>query len=97
MTIKYAPVAQLDRAFGYEPKGREFESLRARHLKRACWGSFLFVLWIVLQGENFRLKTRVFLLNLNYPTDEIKMADCENKNYTERGSVPCFFILLFRL
>ena len=34
MTIKYAPVAQLDRAFGYEPKGREFESLRARHLKR---------------------------------------------------------------
>lgn len=22
------PVAQLDRAFGYEPKGREFESLR---------------------------------------------------------------------
>ncbi len=27
-----APVAQLDRAFGYEPKGREFESLRAHHL-----------------------------------------------------------------
>ena len=27
--IIYAPVAQLDRAFGYEPKGREFESLRA--------------------------------------------------------------------
>lgn len=26
-----APLAQLDRAFGYEPKGREFESLRARH------------------------------------------------------------------
>src|SRR5271155_16172 len=26
-----APVAQLDRAFGYEPKGREFESLRAHH------------------------------------------------------------------
>jgi putative transposase len=24
-----APVAQLDRAFGFEPKGREFESLRA--------------------------------------------------------------------
>lgn len=23
------PVAQLDRAFGYEPKGREFESLQA--------------------------------------------------------------------
>src|SRR6267142_2535295 len=27
-----APVAQLDRASGYEPEGREFESPRARHL-----------------------------------------------------------------
>ena len=27
-----APVAQLDRVLGYEPRGREFESLRARHL-----------------------------------------------------------------
>ena len=26
-----APVAQLDRVSGYEPEGREFESLRARH------------------------------------------------------------------
>ena len=26
-----APVAQLDRAFDYESKGREFESSRARH------------------------------------------------------------------
>src|ERR1700728_4638827 len=29
--IKPAPVAQLDRASGFEPEGREFESLRARH------------------------------------------------------------------
>lgn len=29
-----APVAQLDRAPGYELGGREFESLRAHHLKR---------------------------------------------------------------
>ena len=29
-----APVAQLDRVRGYEPRGREFESLRARHLFR---------------------------------------------------------------
>lgn len=28
----YAPVAQLDRVFGYEPKGRGFESLLARQL-----------------------------------------------------------------
>jgi hypothetical protein len=26
-----APVAQLDRVPGFEPGGREFESLRARH------------------------------------------------------------------
>src|SRR5713226_1269046 len=28
---RIAPLAQLDRASGYEPEGREFESLRARH------------------------------------------------------------------
>jgi hypothetical protein len=30
--FRNAPVAQLDRASGYEPEGREFESLRAHHL-----------------------------------------------------------------
>ena len=29
-----APVAQLDRASGFEPEGREFESLRARQFLR---------------------------------------------------------------
>ena len=28
--LRTAPVAQLDRVFGYEPKGRAFESLRVR-------------------------------------------------------------------
>ena len=28
----YAPLAQLDRAFGYGPKGQEFESLTARQI-----------------------------------------------------------------
>ena len=28
----YALVAQLDRVFGYEPKGQGFESLRAHHI-----------------------------------------------------------------
>ncbi len=28
---QYAPLAQLDRAFGYEPEGHGFESLRAYH------------------------------------------------------------------
>ena len=39
-----APVAQLDRASGYEPEGREFESLRARHSKtcpHSCLGHLL--------------------------------------------------------
>src|SRR5271170_2834030 len=30
-----APLAQLDRASGYEPEGREFESLRAHHIFRS--------------------------------------------------------------
>jgi hypothetical protein len=29
-----APVAQLDRVLGYEPRGQEFESLRAYHIKQ---------------------------------------------------------------
>ena len=29
----FAPVAELDRVFGYEPKGQGFESLLARHVK----------------------------------------------------------------
>ena len=31
LKVVYAPVAQLDRVFGYEPKGRGFESLRMHH------------------------------------------------------------------
>ncbi len=31
LRFSVAPVAQLDRAPGYEPGGREFESLRAHH------------------------------------------------------------------
>lgn len=32
--IAHAPVAQLDRVFGYEPKGRGFESLLAYQKNR---------------------------------------------------------------
>jgi hypothetical protein len=31
-----APLAQLDRVFDYESKGREFESLRARHQREVA-------------------------------------------------------------
>ena len=34
--LNRAPVAQLDRASGYEPEGREFESPRARHSSVFC-------------------------------------------------------------
>ena len=30
--MNYAPVAQLDRVGGFEPLGREFESLRVRQI-----------------------------------------------------------------
>ncbi len=34
MPRSYAPVAQLDRVPGYEPGGRAFESLQARHTNK---------------------------------------------------------------
>ena len=51
-----APVAQLDRASGYEPEGRGFESLRARHLL----GWFHFKL-LRLPLDSLRLTTRFTL------------------------------------
>jgi hypothetical protein len=39
LQLLVAPLAQLDRASGYEPEGREFESLRAHHL-RQCLAHF---------------------------------------------------------
>ena len=38
---KYAPVAQPDRVFGYEPKGRGFESLQACQPSQFDCGGFL--------------------------------------------------------
>ena len=44
LAVKNAPVAQLDRVFGYEPKGRGFESLPAYHVgtSYAC-SDFFFI------------------------------------------------------
>ena len=42
----HAPVAQLDRVLGYEPSGREFESLQARQTnKPASAGFFVWRVW----------------------------------------------------
>ena len=40
----HALVAQLDRVNGYEPVGRGFESLRARHEKTISLGWWFFIL-----------------------------------------------------
>src|SRR5688572_14658763 len=42
MRARNAPVAQLDRVPGYEPGGREFESLRARQNTKPAQAGFLF-------------------------------------------------------
>ena len=55
-----APVAQLDRVLGYELRGREFESLRARQIKKDCFISspFLFVVSGVMMRTLVRLNCR---------------------------------------
>ena len=55
----YVPLAQLDRVFGYEPKGRGFESLKARQTKSGYpLGYTLFVsfTFITQNPTNFRLR-----------------------------------------
>ncbi len=48
----YAPVAQLDRVFGYEPKGRGFESLPAYHEKSNCKKAIAFFSYIRLAASD---------------------------------------------
>ena len=48
----YVPVAQLDRVFGYEPKGRGFESLQARHKKEMIDVISLYILYFKMQNIN---------------------------------------------
>lgn len=55
---EYVPVAQLDRVFGYEPKGRGFESPQAHHNKNPAKSSF------------FKFDRRVFSLYLPLKTSE---------------------------
>jgi hypothetical protein len=45
---RIAPLAQLDRASGYEPEGREFESLRAHHLSRVSSDNLKGIPFLVL-------------------------------------------------
>jgi hypothetical protein len=57
------PVAQPDRVFGYEPKGRGFESLRARHAETLenveFSGVFLYLFEVGIFGFSAHLAHRV--------------------------------------
>ena len=46
-----ALLAQLDRAFGFEPKGRGFKSLRARHLFLSSSQPFGLSASVLVSGE----------------------------------------------
>ena len=48
----FVPVAQLDRVFGYEPKGQGFESLQARQKRSSKRGTlFLFSLHTLFDAK----------------------------------------------
>ena len=54
-TAECAPVAQLDRVFGYEPKGRGFESLSARHAAASQLLAAALLLSIYKMQRRFKL------------------------------------------
>jgi hypothetical protein len=47
LILQDAPVAQLDRAFDYESKGRKFESCRAHHLNLLNSSSYAFLFFLL--------------------------------------------------
>ena len=49
--LRNALLAQLDRVFGYEPKGQGFESLTARQEKRTCESKSFFRFYSVIRNE----------------------------------------------
>ena len=65
MTLS-APLAQLDRAAGFEPVGREFESLRARQCFPVPASSHLRQNLLLLQNSCTSMRTELdmFLLTL---------------------------------
>jgi hypothetical protein len=58
---RYAAVAQLDRVFGYEPKGRGFESLQPYQKEKHRYAVLFFLVSLprgfnMLGGSEFRLR-----------------------------------------
>ena len=54
-TIKYAPVAQLDRALDSDSKGRWFESSRAYQMNATRVSNFFIEIRVVSYAENLDL------------------------------------------
>ena len=61
----FALLAQLDRVFGYGPKGRGFESLTARKTVTDCHGLF-FIVILIIKIIDFLRKCCFFLVNYSY-------------------------------
>src|SRR5580765_6752070 len=55
-----APLAQLDRASGYEPEGREFESLRAHHPRKINCCARAWFRWGAESGVPFEIRVDAF-------------------------------------
>ena len=53
---QHVRLAQLDRAFGYGPKGRGFESSNARCFVRLCTLFCAFVLVLCVEHTNFKMQ-----------------------------------------
>ncbi len=66
----HAPVAQLDRVLGYEPRGQEFESLRAHQYKQgvSLTASSFFISKFrsgVNSGVNQKIaRTQIFIIKM---------------------------------
>jgi hypothetical protein len=60
MIIRCAPVAQLDRVPGFEPGGREFESLRARHILKPKMFSSIHTME---SFDAYQIETSEFIVN----------------------------------
>ena len=65
-----APVAQLDRVSGYEPEGREFESLRARHYFRTHSKAPRYRLYPSCYLSNFIIVLVIHNASLGKPLDQ---------------------------
>lgn len=78
-------VAQLDRVFGYEPKGRGFESLQARQNKRA---DFRIENWLFLDNfseKRIRMKISIGIVGYGNLGRGVESAIRQNEDVTLYG------------